>query len=333
MLFGAGRLFRGGLAFLGRRVRPGGWALCAVLAAGPAFAQACLRQKLAEAPLRDDDGFISMPVAIDGRAASLLVDTGSDTGLLTEAAAAGLGLERDPDRQMLLRGTGGIGRRVPNVVLPSLAIGGMRLAGSSVPVGTLPAMPVVEPPVAGLLGADVLSRFDLELDLPHRRIGFWRIGTGSIACAPPPGRDGSFDAIALRRDGDRLELDARLDGKPISVLVDTGARSRILSTTAARRLGVDGDRLGADPGGVNAGIDLHPTEYHWHRFRQLVIGTETTRDPVLTVAPLAEPVDLLLGADWFATREVWISYATNTLFVRKAATWHGPDHGADHGAP
>ncbi len=314
--------FRGGLALLGSL------ALCAVLAAGPAFAQACLRQELAEIPLRDDDGFISMPVAIAGRAASLLVDTGSDTGLLTEAAAAGLELDRDPDRQTLLRGTGGIGRRVPNVLLPSLAIGGMRLAGSSVPVGSLPAMPVVEPPVAGLLGADVLSRFDLELDLPHRRIGFWRVRMGSIACAPPPGRDGSFEAIALRRDGDRLELDARLDGKPISVLVDTGARSRILSTTAARRLGVDGDRLGADPGGVNAGIDLHPTEYHWHRFRQLVIGTETTSDPVLTVAPLAEPVDLLLGADWFATREVWISYATDTLFVRRARTRHGPDHEA-----
>ncbi len=299
--------------------------LCALLAAGPAAAQACLRQELAEAPLRDDDGFISMPVAINGQAASLLVDTGSDTGLVTEAAAARLGLDRDPDRRTLLRGTGGTGKRVPNVLLPFLAIGGMRLDGESVPVGSLPAMPVVDPPVAGLLGADVLSRFDLELDLPHRRIGFWRIKAGSIACASPPGSDKPFEAIALRRDGDRLRLDARLDGQPISVLVDTGARSRILSTAAARRLGVAGDRLGADPGGVNAGIDLHPSEYHWHRFRKLVIGSETTRDPVLTVAPLAEPVDLLLGADWFAAREVWISYATNTLFVRPVVPQRGPD--------
>ncbi len=296
-----------------------GLAVCAVLAAaGPALAQACLRQELAEAVLRDDDGFISMPVAIDGQAASLLVDTGSDTGLLTQAAAGALGLRRDPGRQTLLRGTGGTGERVPNVLLP-LAIGGMQLEQASVPVGSLPAMPVVDPPVAGLLGADVLSRFDLELDLPHRRIGFWRIGTGSVACAPPPGRVGTYQAIPLRRDGDRLELDARLDGRPISVLVDTGARSRILSTAAARRLGVDGDRLGADPGGVNAGIDLHPREYHWHRFQRLAIGTETVDDPVLTVASLAEPVDLLLGADWFAAHQVWISYATDTMFVRRAA--------------
>ncbi len=305
-----------------------GLALCAVVAAGPASAQACLRRELAEAPLRDDDGFISIPVAINGQAASLLVDTGSDTGLLTQAAAAGLGLDRDPDRHTLLRGTGGIGRWVPNVLLPSLAVGGMRLDGGSVPVGPLPAMPVVDPPVAGLLGADVLSRFDLEIDLPHRRIGFWRVRMESTACASPPGWDGAFQAIALRRDGNRLELEARLDGQPVSVLVDTGARSRILSTKAAHRLGVDDDRLGADPGGVNAGIDLHPSEYHWHRFRQLVIGTETIPGPVLTVAPLAEPVDLLLGADWFAAREVWISYATNTLFVRTATPQRRPERRA-----
>ncbi len=300
------------------RVRAG-LALGAVLAAGPASAQACLRQELAEAVLRDDDGFISMPVAIDGQAASLLVDTGSETGLLTGSAAAGLGLRRDPGRQTLLRGTGGTGARVPNVLLPWLAFGQMRLGPLSLPVGSLPAMPRVDPPVAGLLGADVLSRFDLELDLPHRRIGFWRIRTGSVACAPPPGRDGTYQAIPLRHDGDRVAIEARLDGRLVSVLVDTGARSRILSTAAARRLGVDGDRLGADPGGVNAGIDLHPSEYHWHRFRRLTIGTETAVDPVLTVAPLAEPVDLLLGADWFAAHQVWISYATGTMFVRTAA--------------
>ena len=293
-------------------------ALGAVLATGSACAQACLRQEMAEATLRDDDGFISMPVTIDGQAASLLVDTGSDGGLLTEAAAGALGLRRDPDRRTLLRGTGGTGERVPNVLLP-LAIGGMRLQEASVPVGALPATPVVDPPVAGLLGADVLSRFDLELDLPHRRIGFWRIAAGSVACAPPPGWTARYQAIPLRRQGDRLLMTARLDGRPVSVLVDTGARSRILSTAAARRLGVYGDRLGADPGGVNAGVDLHPSEYHWHRFRRLTIGGETMDDPVLTVAPLAEPVDLLLGADWFATREVWISFATNTMFVRAPA--------------
>jgi hypothetical protein len=171
----------------------------------------------------------------------------------------------------------------------------------------------------------VLSRFDVEFDLAHRRIGFWRIVAGSVACAPPPGWSGRYDTIALGRRGNRMTMRAVLDGRAISVLVDSGARSRIVSTKAAARLGVSGDRLGADPGGVNAGVDLHESVYHWHRFARLTVGSETMERPVLTVAPLAEEVDMLLGADWFAERDVWVSYATDTMFVRPGS---GPSRSA-----
>ena len=294
-------------------------AVLPVAAAGPGVAAdpACIRDEIATAPAHDDDGFISMPVAFGDRAASLLVDTGSDAGLLTEEGAARLGLfRRDPGRRTLVLGTGGTGRTVPNVLYPDLRLGRLRLPGGSMPLGPLPGLPVVTPPVAGLLGADVLQHFDVELDLPHGRIGFWRVQVGSVACAPPPAWEGRFDTVPLRRRGARLLLDARLDGRPITALLDTGARSRILSVRAAARLGVDADRLGVDPGGITAGVDLHESIYHWHRFRSLTIGADTQPGPVLTVAPLDEPVDLLLGADWFAARDVWISYATNQMFVR-----------------
>jgi hypothetical protein len=285
---------------LPRRVLPVvAWLLLAASAPAAAAPPACERTPLASAALRDDDGFITMPVAVAGRVASMLVDTGSDTGLLTEQGAAGLGLQRDQSRRTTLQGTV---RPVPN---------------GSVPVGTLPAMPFITPPVAGLIGADVLARFDVEMDLPHRRIVFWRVALGSVACAPPPAWSGAYDAVPLAISGGRAMLSATLDGHPITALLDSGARSRIVSTRAAARVGVGADQLGADPGGINAGIDLHDSTYHWHRFHTLAIGHETFDNPVLTVAPVAERVDLLLGADWFATRDVWISYATATLFVRR----------------
>lgn len=164
-----------------------------------------------------------------------------------------------------------------------------------------------------------MSQFDVEFDLPHHRISFWSIGGASLACAPPPAWTGTFDAIPLMRQGNRLTLSAKLDGQPISVLVDTGARSRILSRSAAFRLGLDAERLDGDPGGVTAGVDLHEAMYHWHRFASLAIGHDTQVRPVLTVAPVDEKIDLLLGADWFATRDVWISYSTDRMFVRPGA--------------
>ncbi len=295
-------------------------AMAAALACGlpgtPACAQACPQRLQASAPLRDDDGFISLPATIGGTSVSLLVDTGSDNGMLTKAGAARLGLRRDPGRRVVLQGTGGDGPSAAVASYSDLRIGGLLLPAGSLPVSVLPGMPVLEPPIAGLIGADLLSRYDVEFDLRRHRIGFWTAATGSAACAGPPGWRPPFETIPLTRLGDRMALTVRLDGQPISALLDTGARSRILSTQAAARLGVDAKQLGLDPGGVTAGIDLHESVYHWHRFRSLVIGAETFDRPILTVAPLDDRVDLLLGADWFAGHDVWIDWATNRLFVR-----------------
>ena len=76
------------------------------------------------------------------------------------------------------------------------------------------------------------------------------------------------------------------------------------------------DVLAGDPGGINAGVDGHESTYHWHRFASLAVGAERFVRPVLTVAPIAERFDLLLGSDWFSGRDVWISYASGQVFVR-----------------
>jgi predicted aspartyl protease len=309
------------------------FAVLGCLSAAPSRAGAetpgavCERKLVAQSLLRGDDGFITVPAMINGQPASMLLDTGSDAGLFTINGARRLGLSTDPGRRTKVEGTGGAGHVVPNVRFASLVVGGLPLGGGSLPVGTLPAEPVLQPPVAGLLGADALGTFDLDLDLPHRRLGIWSVRLGSVACAPPPAwaaTPGGWDTIPLQRHGQRFTLTVQLDGQPLTALLDTGARSRILSVAAARRLGVGPDVIGADPGGITAGVDLHETDYHWHRFRSLRIGSETEAQPVLTVAPLAEHVDLLLGADWFAAHEVWLSNATNEMFVRRPAPGRHP---------
>jgi hypothetical protein len=56
---------------------------------------------------------------------------------------------------------------------------------------------------------------------------------------------------------------------------------------------------------------------HLHRFGELHVGMDTTRDPMLWVAPVhvVPIVDMLLGADWLRSRRVWISFATKQIFV------------------
>lgn len=289
----------------------------ACLGLRPAHTADAASRLLARTALRDTDGFLSIVAAIDGEAFSFLLDTGADAGLLAPRVAARLALPHPGWARAHVAGTGGQAADAPVVTLATLAIGDtLLLRDVPVPVGRLPAWPAIEPPVAGLIGGDVLRQFGVEIDVPGGTLGLF--APAAAAGGPARGNpawSGAFATLPCRALGNRLVVDALLDGRRVSALVDTGARSRIVSVRAAE---VPPGLLAGEPGGLTSGVEGRESVYHWHRFRSLVIGGERAVDPVLTVAPLAEDVDMLLGADWFATHVVWLSYSTGFVFVRPA---------------
>ncbi len=273
--------------------------------------EAC--RPLAVAPLHDVAGYLLVPVGIDGQPFQLVLDTGAEAGLLDAGVRRTLGLPISAGQRATLHGTGGGSEPAPVARVPRLALGNLLVTDALLPVGRLPASPNVSPPVAGLLGGDVLSRFAVLIDVPDGGLAFYRDAPGCGAAAPAAG----WSAVALARDGTRRTVAATLDGDALTALLDTGARSRILATRAALDAGVAPATLAAEPGGVTSGIEGRDAIYHWHRFRTLRIGDETETGPVLTVTPLAGPAGLLLGADWFARRRVLISYATDRMFIER----------------
>ncbi|GBQ27698.1 hypothetical protein AA12717_2752 [Gluconacetobacter sacchari DSM 12717] len=317
------------------RTGKGGWAPFAAMLLGLLPARgladepapvACAVTRIARVPLRDDGGYLSVSASIAGQKArgtySLVVDTGAEGGLISGQVAETLGLAVDSGRRTVLYGTGGAGDLVPNALIADLRLDspdgpGLDLGALSTPVGDLPGQPMISPPVAGLLGGDVLSRFDLEFDVAGGWLSFWRMRPDG-ACRAAPAWHGAYDTVALSRDGHRVALAVQLDGQLLEALVDSGARSRILSSVAAEQAGVPPETLARDPGGETRGVDGRPVLYHWHRFASLRVGNEMEHAPVLTVAPLRDRVDMLLGADWFARHTVWISYAAGRMFMRPA---------------
>ena len=123
---------------------------------------------IAVVPLADRADYLTLRAAIGGIPVSLLLDTGATAGLVQADAARRLGLHAVSDAMVRMRGTGGSGTTVPIVALPTLALGRLRIDGLHAPVSALPQVPHVTPPVAGLLGADVLSHFQIEIDVPRR---------------------------------------------------------------------------------------------------------------------------------------------------------------------
>ncbi|TPW35185.1 hypothetical protein E3203_06905 [Oecophyllibacter saccharovorans] len=289
----------------------------------------CRMQEVARLPLRLTGYSLTTPALLDGGPLSMIVDTGSQGGLLTPEAAMRFHLVPDPQARVVIAGPDGRGHEVPVMLVPSLQLEHLRLTDVGFPLGNLPGVPKIRPPVQGLLGMNVLGIFDVELDLPHHQLNLWDVRRGSAICPSPPpwpGRVGAgWTELPARVSGGRFFIPFTLDGRRGVALLDSGARSHILSRGFAHRLGVSADVLARDPGGVSGGVNTASTTneaadparalneanvYRWHRFHRLSVAGQTRLDPVLTVAPLHDQADLLLGADWFATHRVWLSTDT-----------------------
>lgn len=276
----------------------------------------CQLQEAATLPLRDDGGYLSIPVTIAGQEASMIVDTGSEGSLMTPEGVAMLRLSSDPAHHTIMQGPNGTPHLAPNVRVQDLRLGSLHLGDGSMPVGALPGSPMIQPRIMGLIGGDILADYDVEFDVRHHRLILWQVHLGSSACRPPPAWQGRWQTIEAHKKNARLTASFTLDGLSGTALLDSGARSHIVSTGFAHALGLTDQRLALDPGGMTAGVDLHERVYRWHRFKRFDMGGMVWARPVLTVAPVHDHADMLLGADWFARHDIWLSYAMEQIFVR-----------------
>ncbi|GBR25880.1 retroviral-like aspartic protease family protein [Gluconobacter japonicus] len=294
----------------------GGFLTSLLAVTGYANAGTCRMTQATVLPLRNDGGYLSVPVQINGQAASMIVDTGSQGSLMTPEGIRTLRLPQDQNRHTVMQGPNGAPRLVPNSRIADLRLGKLALGAGSMPVGSLPGSPMIRPPILGLLGADVLDGYDLEFDVPHQQLIFWKILPSSSDCQLAPSWKGKWNTVPARVIDGRMMVTFTLDGTHGTALLDSGARSHIISTDFAYRLGLTDELLALDPGGTTAGVDLHERRYHWHHFKRFSMGGTVWENPVLTVAPVHDQTDMLLGSDWFAKHDIWLSYATSQIFVR-----------------
>ncbi len=279
----------------------------------PAAQAACTAERRAELPLTPLRNFLLVPASLDGGTAILVVDTGAEATTVTPETVANFHLVRTPDRRMLL-GVGGAVRSFGMVRLHRLDLGGLQLGDLSLDIGMLPRLRGPGGKVGGLLGLDVLGGYDIALDASRRRMTLYAVPP--CPAFVPPGY-AAADGIALRQLGRLMLLTVRINGSPVRALLDTGARSSLLATEAAARLGVTDGDLSRDPVTRGRGIGARPVPLRRHRFREVRVGAAAVRDMVVDIGALPVPgVDMLLGADWLSGRRLWISPAAGRLFQR-----------------
>ena len=255
-------------------------------------AQACTR--VAEARLRLVEGYPVITASLAGRPVSFIVDTGAQGMLVTPETVETLALPLSGLTRVF--GTGG-SQPARVVRLPGLRIGGAEMPPLVAPVLPLPLTLDITPPLAGLLGASLLSRFDLEFDVPGARLALWTPDD----CPMPRGTSLPME---VSRAGEAF-IPVRINGQSLLALVDTGSRPTILSEATARRLGI------AAPPSANTAPGVDGTRLPiGHTRVRLTLGDAPPTDTPISIAPLQlDRGDMLLGLDQIAHRPLRLLYA------------------------
>jgi hypothetical protein len=290
-----------------------------ILSIGAARA-ACTVDNRATIPLNVVGGAITLSVEVNGTAATFILDTGAQRSVVTEDAVHRLALARDEWVGTTMRGVGGIESRA-NADPRSLTLGGVPLVrrtlnhDTSLTVGVLPRTRVGNLVIDGLLGRDFLSVFDLDLDVPSRHLTLYQVHDCSGRFLPWQGGYASVPMTIMAESA--LIVPVTLDATPLRALLDTGASASLLSASGQFRLGLQAANFAGDPTDEISGQGRHLVMTYRHTFRTLRVGGQTTDMPAIWVAPvhLVPIVDMLLGADWLADRRIWVSFATQQLFV------------------
>jgi predicted aspartyl protease len=295
-------------------VRRRGWVALALAGLLAACAAPCAYDAGDPLPVTAVRDLPMVPVRINGQAVPFLLDTGATNSVLLPEAVERLRLPTDALRTTAGHGIGGE-FQLQNALLGELRVGQRALRNLTLPViaHAQPGQSIM----AGVLGADFLRSYDLEIDMPARRMTLH--GARSCRSGPPPWV-GDSDSIPVQvLPNGWVTLRAEVDGVPTDALLDTGASITIVNQSAALRMGMPEVVLTQPAVGQVHGAGQERLDMRVHRFSSLRIGQEVLRDVPVGIAatPAADPFSLVIGQNYMATRRLWLSYATRRLYVQR----------------
>ena len=296
--------------------------------ASPALAD-CKLQQIMELPVTMVGTRPTVTLLVNGQPAKFMVDSGSWSSAIDTTAAKALGLKlAKTDEQV--RGVGG-DVDLYFTTINSLAISKDASLGK---VDMLASADVGGSGFVGLLGENILGFADIEYDLPHGAIrffkqqgcqsanlGYWSDGaaveidlthTGKL----PPSRDrdpSKYDPGDLNRDVRAIAL---INGQKVYVTFDTGASSSILNKNVAARVGVTPDTPGAVSEGLFSGIGSERKSAWIAPFASFALGAERINNTRLRFGDLDRvQTDMLLGADFFLSHRIFIANSLSKAYI------------------
>jgi predicted aspartyl protease/tetratricopeptide (TPR) repeat protein len=287
--------------------------------AGPSFAQSCRMEKKTTLSFNYTNYLLAVPAKINGTAVSMGLDTGAQT-LVTPETVSHLHLGRDYARRTRSIGTTAI-QIVNNVIMREFEFAGSHHDYKSVASISITSKitsgqkSVVGTAIAGLLGADILSEYDLDFDFKSATLTLYRV-KGCKSVTPP--WIGTYATVPIRVSPQRRVLvPVEVDGVKLTAIFDTGANQTALNRAAALRVGLTSATLKGEKLQTVTGIGDVSAAVHTHQFQSLSAAGITLRNRIFSILKVSVTEgDMLLGRDFMGSNRIWVSYATRTMFVQ-----------------
>ena len=277
-------------------------------------APVCTLNPVAALPILHESSGLYVPLAIDGKSVKLLLDTGSTHSLLTSETVRRLGLRTErllDDTDVLIgfaiEGVGGR-RHIDRAWPHRVEIGRTRLLGVAFPV-VWSRNTGWDPSEDGILGMDILSRYDLDLDVGGSRLALYEPGG---LCPSANGMRASTTDLSKDVAVFGPRLTARIDGRAFDALIDTGTQRSSIMAHAAARLALH------EPEGKKFtvyGVGTGHASGVMHRFGTVSVGGILLhRLPLAVVsAPGVGGLDIVLGTDVLSHLHLWLSGTRRSL--------------------
>jgi predicted aspartyl protease/cytochrome c-type biogenesis protein CcmH/NrfG len=253
-------------------------------------------------------------VKINGSDTRFALDTGSFFNIMSNATASSLGLKlRSMPFWFHIAGIGG-NANAQYARVKEFGILGTSLKNVDFLVGGSDAG-------YGLLGANLLDFADLEIDMAHGKLTFFKVdGCDHSALAYwTTGRD-YFMADLDPSDNPvdkRTFIDVTVNGKKLRALLDSGAYATVLTRHAAESAGIDVNGPGAKKSGVSTGFGARSLQTWTVHVDSFSVGTETIQHSQMQVIDGTmgdTKTDMLLGLDYLLAHHMFIANSQGKAF-------------------
>ncbi len=303
------------------RARPAIFLLAAAMALGaaaPALARDCHLQEEASLDMTtESDGAVSIPMAINGHAGLMLIDTGSVQSSVAGALARQLNMPIQ-DAASTYSFVGGV-RIDKTTTADTLQLGEM--TAKKFPMLVVPSK-VLHDDTIGMLGPDILQNYDVEFDFAAGKFNLF--SPDRCAGQVVYWTKAAYAEVPLHLDrGGHLLIDVVLNGKAITAGVDTGAfRSAMTMSVAQTVFGITPGDPAITQLGTEAINGTKPVPVYHYPFGALQFEGVSVLNPDIELLG-ADRFDtggpqLILGVSTLRQLHVYVAYDEKKLYLTPA---------------